>query len=277
METVSHIIPLHRRILLCRVVFSFIFLFLVYAFISNTAFHQLRSPVLKYPYVDPLYWLMHWLQIPDIIVSNNSVAWIFDVLLFASCLLCIVFPLQRIFIVVFLISYFIYFITYNSYGAHHTHGEVGILLAPVPFLFRKELTFSFLLEGLRYYILFIFSSAFLWKLFRLSFLQDDHGVWIVKNNLASYLYFHPGTFFGNCYRWMLQHPSFTNTMYIAGIIAEALFIVGFFTRRYDKYLLVLFILLVTGFWFMADAFFVPLLVLAPTLVNFNATRSDSSV
>ena len=206
MEAVTaDIIALQKRILLCRIAFCFILFGLIYAAISNTLFHQLQSPVLKYPYVDPNYWLMHLLKVPDAVISNAAVAYAFDILLFASCIACIIFPLKRIFIFLFLIIYFIYFISYNSYGAHHTHAGVGILLIPVPFLFRKEINFTLLWQALRYYTLFIFTSAFLWKVCRLTFLNADHGVWISKNNLTPYLYYNPDSMLAKCYWWLFQH------------------------------------------------------------------------
>ena len=58
--------------------------------------------------------------------------------------------------------------------------------------------------------------------------------------------------------------------FIAGTILEGLFIVGFFTRKYDKYLLIFSIFLPLGFWFTADAYFFEFLILSLTLVNFHA-------
>ena len=252
-------------------------MFLIYAAVSNTLFHQLQSPVLKYPYVDPVYWLMHLMRIPDAIVSNYTVAYVFDILLFISCIGCIIYPLKRFFVILFLLIYFIYFITFNSYGVHHTHAGVGILLIPIPFLFRSNITFSLVWQALRYYTLFIYSSSFLWKVFRLSFLQNDHGILILKNNLTSYLFYNPNTGLSSCYMWLLQHPSWANAMYILGFVLEGTFIVGFFTNRYDKYLLLFSFIMVIGFWVLADALFFPLLILSLTLVNFNKKKSDSYI
>ena len=276
-SNIENIIPFQKRILLCRIVFCFILFVLIYLFISNTLFHQLRSPVLKYPYVDPVYWLMHLLRVPDVIVSYRTISYVFDILLFVSCIGCIVFPLKRIFIILFLVIYFIYFITFNSYGGHHTHAGAGILFIPVPFLFRNAITFSLLWQALRYYTLFIYASAFLWKLFRLSFLNENHGSLILKNNITSYLYFNPGTSLSNFYWWLLNNPFWANAMYIGAFIIEGLFIIGFFTKKYDKYLLFFSLIMVIGFWLLADALFFQLLILSFTLVNFNAKRSDSYI
>ena len=93
---------------------------------------------------------------------------------------------------------------------------------------------------------------------------------ILKKNQAAYLYLEPDTMLAGLYRWLLLQPALVNGAYIAGVIIEGLFIIGFFTRKYDKYLLILSILLPAGFWFTADAYFFELLILSLTLVNFHA-------
>jgi len=50
---------------------------------------------------------------------------------------------------------------------------------------------------------------------------------------------------------------------------EGFFIVGFFTRKYDRYLFILSILLPVGFWLIADANFVEFIILNLTIVNFH--------
>lgn len=274
---INDIMPTEKRVLLGRVVFSFILFSLFYSLLSHTLFHQLQSPVLKYPYVDPAYWIMHLLRVPDIIVSDPLLSYSMDAIMFITCAGCIVFPSSRVMIIVFMVVYFIYFITINSYGGHHTHSRIGILLAPVPFLFRKPVNFSLMWQALRYYTLFIYASAFLWKILRLTFLNADHGILIMKNNLAPYIFYNPGAALTNFYLWLLQHPTLVNSMYILGIVAEGIFIIGFFTRKYDRCLLFLSVVLITGFWFFADALFFQLLILSFTFINFKRKISHSSV
>lgn len=264
----DQLFSLKQKKIIGRIVFTLIFLFLVYAAVSNTLFHQLQSPVLKYPYVDPTFWLMHLLQIPDIIVSHFHVAYTFDILLFLSCAACILLPLKRLPVLIFLLIYFIYFITFNSYGGHHTHSRVAILLVPIPFLFEGAMAFTFMWQALRYYTLFLYTSAFLWKLLRFSWLYPNQGILIFKKNLTAYLYFHPETFLSRCYQWLLQHPYCTNILFLTGFFLEGIFVVGFFTKRFDHWLLLFSFLLNIGFWFLADVYFFELLLLSLPLINF---------
>ena len=76
---------------------------------------------------------------------------------------------------------------------------------------------------------------------------------------------------------LLVAISALNALYIVGFVLEGTFIIGFFTKKYDKYLLILSFILITGFWFLADAVFFQLLILNLTLINFNNKSSHSSV
>jgi len=261
---------------LCRLVFACILGSLLYALFSHTLLHQLQGPVLKYPYADPSYWVLVLTGIPSFLAGHYGAALAFDVCLLGSCVLVLVFPERRWLVVVFFVLYSVYFFTYNIYGNWHTGSKAGVLVAPVPFMTRDKRRFGMLWEGLRYFTLFIYTDAFLWKLFRVSWLHADQGVLIVRENLAAYLYHHPSTLQARCYYWFLAHPQLVNWLFRLGWIAEGIFIVGFFTRKYDKLLLVLSLLLPFGFFFFADAFFFELYVLCLTLVDWKPRHSDRS-
>ncbi|MEO6000963.1 MAG: hypothetical protein ABIN89_29220 [Chitinophagaceae bacterium] len=256
-----------QRNLLCRLVFAFIFFFLLYYQFSNTLVHQLQSPVLKFPYVDITYWIFHLLKIPELITRNYLISCCFDNLLFVSCLLSFFFPNRRGFIILFFLLYFIYFIIFNTYGTHHTHSKIGILLMPVPFMFRRPITFKYMWEAMRYFALFFYADAFLWKLFRFTFLHADQGILILKRNFAAYLYYNSQTFLGGAYTWLLHNPYLIELIFYTGFIAEGFFLVGFFTRRYDRYLILISILMPVGFLFLSDAFFFEMLVLSFTFIR----------
>lgn len=254
---------------LCRIVFLFVFGSLLYSYYSHTMLHQLQQPALIYPYVDLTYWLLHLLAVPEWITGNTIVARLLDHLLLVSALLGILLPAKRLNMVLFLLLYFLYFIIYNTYGMHHTSNKVGILVIAIPFLVKDIRSFNLLWQALRYFLLFVFSCAFLWKFLRWSWLQPDQGLLIMKKNLADYLYFNPETWLAYLSRWFLQHPTLVNGLFIAGVVLEGVFIIGFFTRKYDHWLLLMGILLLLGFWFMAHAVFFEMLILFLPLVRFD--------
>jgi hypothetical protein len=129
------------------------------------------------------------------------------------------------------------------------------------FLFSKR-SFSYGWEALRYFLLFIYADAFLWKFFRFSWLNRDQGLLIVKKNLASYLYFNPDTFLAHLYTWFLNHSVWLEIIFLAGFLAEGIFIIGFFTKKMDRYLFFLSLIIPFGFWFVADVPFFALIILS---------------
>jgi hypothetical protein len=258
---------------LCRIVFAMILVHLVFSAFGNTLVHQMQMPVLKFVYVDPAFWIMHLLNIPEFISSHYIVAGIFDIILFLSCTAVIIFPRKKWIIAIFIFFYFNYYIIFNSFGAHHTHALIPILIAPIPFLFSKK-SFFYLWEGLRYFLLFSYSAAFLWKFFRLSWLQNNQGILIIKKNLTPYLYFNPDSFLSKIFVWFLDYPAFTNAIFISGFIMEGFFIIGFFTKKFDSYVFILSIILPVGFWFFADALFFEQLILSLTLLKIKLEENS---
>jgi hypothetical protein len=269
-ETATNVLPgdawytLAERDRICRLVFTFILLSLLYSFFSHTLVHQLQAPVLRFPYVDPSYWILHLASIPEFITGHFIVAGLFDGTLFLTCILTLLFPASRSFIIFFFGLYLIYFITFNSYGALHTGSKIGILLMPIPFMARGPRSFTYLWQGMRYLALFVYADAFLWKFFRWTWLTNDQAILVIKKNLTAYLYFNAHTAQANVYRWFLLHPSVANWLFKAGILAEGTFLLGFFTTKFDRYLFLLSILLPVGFLFFADAFFFELIILSFT-------------
>jgi hypothetical protein len=122
---------------------------------------------------------------------------------------------------------------------------------------------------LRYYTLFMYADAFLWKLFRGTWLFSKQGILIIKGNITPLLFSHPDYKLKSVYEYLFMHPGYADILFKAGFAFEALFIIGFFTKKYDTYFVVLSILLATGFLLLADAFAFELLILNFTLVyNF---------
>jgi hypothetical protein len=107
----------------------------------------------------------------------------------------------------------------------------------------------------------------LWKLFRATFTHGLQGSLIIKLNLAPYLFFHPQTIQSEMYRWFLRHDQTTAWLFGLGMVLEGSFLVGFFTRRFDRWLCLFSILLPVGFIFFADAFFFEVCILSLSFVS----------
>ena len=249
-----------------RIVFGLILFALLYRFFSNSLLHQLQFPVLKYSWVDLSFWAAHLIKIPEFLTGNFWIALTFDLLLVGSAASSLFFLKRSIFPIVFSVLFAFYFVTYNSFSAYHTHCMVGILLITVPFWFRDNKSMSLLWEGLRYFTCFIYFSAFLWKILRGALFNSDQGVGIFMNEGGAFLIQNPGSVSGQLFAYFTANPEAASMLVIAGVIVEAFFIVGFFTRRFDLILFTLPILFHFITWMLLDVFFFELLILNLTFL-----------
>jgi hypothetical protein len=119
------------------------------------------------------------------------------------------------------------------------HAEPFVLYFLLSFLFwtNREDRFYRLLAGCRYYFLYIFFSAAIWKLAR-------GAVFNVEEMSRILLVHHSDLLSGPCDSWscrgylfLIGHPGLSWCLYAAGVLLEFSFVIGFFTRRWDRVLL----------------------------------------
>ncbi len=251
-----------------KLVFGGVLLSLIYRWLAHSLMSQLAAPVLVFPYVDLTYWGLHLMRIPQWISAHYTAAILFDVLLFGTALGSLL-TNRRIFPILFGLLYFVYFVSYNSFGAHHTHCMVGILLVSIPFWFRAEKTFDLLWEGLRYFTLWVYSSAFLWKLLRGSLFHYEQGVANFMNENATHIALNPDAWTTGIYMFFITHPGLSFAASVLAILAEGLFIIGFFTKKYDWWWFVLPIIFHTMTYLFIHVMFYELLILNLTFLPKN--------
>lgn len=255
--------PLEKeRIVISRLVFIFMFIFLLFRFFLHITPSHLLQPSLFILNFDFSYWAYKFSGLPNLIIYNNTGVVFFDICLFLFCFLCIVFPLKQIFVVPFGFLFLIYAITYNTFIVHHAHPLAVMMLITLPFWVKRNQSWKLLWEGMRYYICYIYTMSFIWKVFLGStFWYWDQGIITTKYNLVEYIYHNPATAMTSIYKFFIAHPQLLNAGNILIILLEGLMVIGFFTKRYDRYLLFLPVIIHLSTYFFSDVFFIEWLVL----------------
>jgi hypothetical protein len=217
-----------------------------YRFLSNTLFSQLIQPVLIDPGIDSTFWLFHWLGIPHAVTHSVIGSALLDLLLFLLPVMAIMIPQRRYIAVAFTLLGTIYQITISTYSAHHYHSLVGVLLLSIPFWFGSE-RFNIVWQAARYYLVFIFTSAAIWKLSRggLFVYTDMSGILMAQH--SQYLFDYPTSFLAQFWAYLICHPQLSQSLLIATFVLQLSYIGGFFTRRFDR-----FYIAVTILFFMAN-------------------------
>ena len=251
-----------ERIILTRLVFLFILFFLTLRFFINATPSHFLQPSLFLIQFDLTYWIYKFSHLPDIIIKTKTGPVLFDLLLFFSCIVSILFPLKRSFIICFSLLFFIYAISYNMYIVHHVHPLSVMMLITLPFWAAKKEHWKLLWEGMRYYICFIYTASFIWKtVYGTSFFFWNNGVNSVKLNLAEYIYHNPDSITSLILKYLITHPVYLNIGHIFIVLLEGLMAIGFFTKRFDKYLMLFPIIIHIATYFFSDVFFIEMLVL----------------
>jgi uncharacterized membrane protein len=131
----------------------------------------------------------------------------------------------------------IYIQCYILYPANSIESYISWLLFPVLFMAFNLQSFYFILHGLRYFFLYFFASAGLWKIVQ-------QGVFNIKQMSGVLLYQHKEyltssyNWYASFIYWLISHPSISYVFYLSATLLELSYMIGFFTKKYDHFLIV---------------------------------------
>ncbi len=153
---------------------------------------------------------------------------------------------------------------YTLYPTNSIEGHVVWLLFPIVFLPDNEKTFRLLFDGLRYFFLFLFFSSGVWKIVQggLFNVQQMSGVLVFQHK--DMLINSPGYWQSRFIVYLINHQILSYALYLSSAVIELAFAVGFFTKKYDRLLVLAFILfLIMDYLVMR----IPYLELTPFLLT----------
>lgn len=257
----------NERTFIARMFYGYVlFIFLVEC-LNDRMIHDLLQPVLINPGSDNFYWLLHLLSVPQAIAGSAGITFSFEITLVVIIVFCIVFPQRNFLSICFTIVFSFYIVTKNSFVAHHEHGLTVPLMMSFIFWTKSTGRFILLFKAFRYYILFVFVSAALWKILRGSVFLPEQFSEISKTQHFRQLAFYPHTTFSQLMSWLIEHPYVSRWCLIGGTLLQFSFVAGFFTYRFDPVLFVFFFLFFIGDyllmnlsfyqWYMASIVFMP--------------------
>lgn len=153
---------------------------------------------------------------------------------------------------------------YTLYPSVSIEGSIAWLLFPFLFIAADLKTFYFILQGLRFFFLYFFTSAVVWKLVQGGFFNMSQMSGILLFQHKEYLTSSPMTWYSIFIYWLIKHPFTSYCLYFIATVLEAVFVIGFFTRKYDSWLIA-----ATVLFLFADYFFmrIPYWEVAPFIIT----------
>ncbi|MBL7939394.1 MAG: hypothetical protein JNL43_08545 [Flavobacteriales bacterium] len=255
-----------QRKVLLRIYFGWILLALLWRWMDVSMLSQLEAPVLGNVYKDLTFWLFQLLGIQEGLTAHSGIALVFDIILTASVVLALARPNGVWYPRIYCTAILFYFVTHTTYANHHYRPIIGLLFAGIPFAFRSLDRFGWSFQALRYYVLFLYTSAGLYKVFRGSWLNMDQMTNIIENTQLELLLMHGDGWHAQLFTWLLINEPVGWALFFVCTMMETIFIIGFFTRRWDVALFCAAITLHIGFYFTMGFFAFELIVLDLTLL-----------
>jgi hypothetical protein len=252
----------NRRVLQ-RVFFSCIIMIFCYYYYANLFVSQIGLNPILYQEIDPSYWLLMILRIPEFVAGNKTISFVFDLTLFLSAVISFIKPEQVWSVRIFYLFYFLYFMLFNLLAGHH-YANVGILVAGFSFLFTDN-KFPLLLACSRYYFLFIFTSAALWKLWRGSLFHTEQLVSILQGKNAATIINSDFSLTAQLAFFIGTHPGLAVVCWVFMGVLEFTFVIGFFSYRHDSILLANYLLFFAGGFLIAGIFNIENMLMLITL------------
>ncbi|MDP4151725.1 MAG: hypothetical protein Q8937_19475 [Bacteroidota bacterium] len=251
-----------------RCVFGSALIIIAYRWLTHSLVHQWQQPTLFETDYDYTYWAYQCSRFAGFFVQNKAGAILFDLLLLVSTAWCCADKgRQRLPVLFCAIWWSLYGLGYNSYVCHHTDAIVGMMVLPYAFLARSEKGFRLSWDLFRYFCLYLYTDAFVYKAFvngNLFWLPA--GVELIKTNQSHYMLQNPGTAWSAIYRFFITHEGLSYGCFAAAVLGQGCMAVGFFTRRFDRWLFLIPILFHTVTFLFIDVNFYELLVLNFTLL-----------
>lgn len=226
----------NNRQLFASASFGLLLIIFIYRYFSNSLLHQLQHPVLIFPGIDNTYWLLHYLDIPHYLTRRNAGAIAFDVILFGLVLACAFRSRQRLFPALLLVFLWTYLIVFNTFSGHHYY-QVGFLFIAIPFLSRENKNYAVLYDAVRYLFCFLYFSSGMYKLFRGAIFNPDQMQSILMNDNASSIFHNPTGWHSDLVLYLIEHKHLSQGLFIFATILEISLLIGFFTKKYDGWLL----------------------------------------
>jgi hypothetical protein len=126
------------------------------------------------------------------------------------------------------------------------------MFIPLIFLSPQLKGFYYRMRVLRIIFITIFFSGAIWKIRAGGIFNIEQMSAVFVTQHATLLTSNSSNFYTRLITWLIDHQKISYSFYLAAFIVEFLFIIGLFTTKFDKYLLLLFCVFVVSDFFLME-------------------------
>jgi hypothetical protein len=226
--------------------FIFFFGFVLFSYFNQRLFSQYLPTYFNFNR-DLLELLVIATGVPKYLIANPYLFLYMDILLILIPFVLILYALitkSKSFILGLIFSTYLlfYLLLQNIFLQIHLESYVAYAALSLLFMFKSEIKMDAIIKFTRFLFLYVFVSAALWKIFRGSIFYSDHMQNLLISQHAAYLSNQCHSYLCDFYTFLIAHKNLAQCFYVLATLLELSFIIGFFTKKYDLYLLGLAIL-----------------------------------
>lgn len=232
-------ISIRQRDTFAKMLFGYFLILLVYRFHSDTFLIFQYGQPMKGPELDWAFWFSLCSGFPHYIIQHYWACVLVDSAVVLFSFACFLSDKRRnIFCIGLMVFFFVQRMTIETYACAHSKSMSPLFIALLPFCFKKQETFKLVAEFSRYFLMYILTASAFYKFHNGALLDPTNFAITLVNQHSDLATLNPGHI---CYRIasvLIAHPSLAAGSYILLFITQAVFITGFFTRKYDNWLFI---------------------------------------
>jgi hypothetical protein len=121
-------------------------------------------------------------------------------------------------------------------------------------------------------VLFIFASSAMWKIVRGAIFESDQFVNILRNQHFEHMVLFPDHISTHIAEWLITHQEAAYIFYLLIAMLQLSFVIGFFTGKYDRWLLIAMLLFVLGDFLVMRVEYWEFFVFVPAFLRMGIKR-----
>jgi hypothetical protein len=226
--------------------FIFFFGFVLFSYFNQRLLSQYQPSYFNFNR-DLLELLIIATGLPKFLIGHPIIFFYLDILLIVIPIALILYTLiirkkSVILGLIFSIYLLLYLLLQNIFLQIHLESYVAFVMLSLLFIFKSEIRIAAIIKLVRLLFLYVFVSAALWKILRGSVFYTDQMQNLLIGQHAAYLSNHCNSYLCDIYTFLIAHKNVAQFLYVFATFLELSFVIGFFTKKYDLYLLILAIL-----------------------------------
>lgn len=260
--------------------YTMFIIFALVRFFDGLFLHQIANNPIRSPRVDLIVWITQASGLPDLI-AKPYFSYTFDLLIFIlpGIILFRVYKDQKMnrLAASLVLLFAAYILLIYCFPTLSIRKYLGLILIPIAFTFNSDKQYYSYLELMRYYILFVFTSASLWKLLRGVAFDTTHMQLSLKNQHIDNFVNWPDHYITNLLSTIIDDPVLCSLLFLVAVLFQLSFAIGFFTKKFDKVLAIFLILFIISDYLVMRIEYWEFIVFLPLLLSKQSSSDGSLV